>query len=106
MQTILDALRLGLDDERVQRLIDAFDGEPVEVHELHIGEPAVLSRHLLFDSGGELVLHDAAVIAVIPPLVDRLHIEARLTAWSSAKCSHLWSRMGTVRRTYPPHPNP
>lgn len=65
MQTILDALRLGLDGERVQRLIDAFDGEPVEVHERHIGEPAVLSRHLLFDSGGELVLHDAAVIAVI-----------------------------------------
>lgn len=65
LQTILDALCLGLDDERVHRLIDAFDGEPVEVHERPVGEPAVLSRHLLFESGGELVLHDDAVIAVI-----------------------------------------
>lgn len=65
VQTILAALCLGLDDESVHRLVDAFGGEPVEVRERHIGEPAVLSRHLLFDSGGELVLHDDAVIAVI-----------------------------------------
>lgn len=66
LQTILDALRLGPhDDARVRRLIDAFGGEPVDIHERQIGEPAVLSRHLLFDSGGEMILHDDAVVAVI-----------------------------------------
>ncbi|MDQ0644776.1 hypothetical protein [Microbacterium murale] len=65
LHTILDALCLGPDDAAVRYLIDAFGGEPVEIHERHVGEPAVLSRHLLFESGGEIVLHDDAVSAVI-----------------------------------------
>ncbi|WP_091034654.1 hypothetical protein [Microbacterium oxydans] len=65
MPLILDALCLARDDAPVRRLIDAFGGDPVATTERSIGEPAVLSQHLLFESGGEIVLHDDAVVAVI-----------------------------------------
>ena len=65
MPLILDALCLARDDAPVRRLIDALGTEPVETTERRIGEPAVLSQHLLFGSGGEIVLHDDAVVAVI-----------------------------------------
>lgn len=65
MPLILDALCLARDDAPVVRLIDALGPEPVEVTERRVGEPAVLSQHLLFGSGGEIVLHDDAVVAVI-----------------------------------------
>lgn len=69
MPLILDALCLAEDDAPVRRLIDAFGAEPVATTERRIGEPAVLSRHLRFESGGEIVLHDDAVIAVTLHLV-------------------------------------
>lgn len=65
MPMILDALRGRRDDTPVRRLIDAFGTDPVATTERSIGEPAVLSQHLLFESGGEIVLHDDAVVAVI-----------------------------------------
>lgn len=76
LQMIVDALAMGADDESVRRLADASGGAPVEEHERRVGEPAVLSRHLLFAPGVELVLHDDALIAVIlhlapTPLVPR-----------------------------------
>ncbi|WP_417508144.1 hypothetical protein [Microbacterium sp.] len=70
MQMILDALCLGQHDTQVRQLIDAFGGEPVEAREYRFGEPQVFSRHLRFESGGEIVLHDGAVVAVI------LHVTA------------------------------
>ncbi|MDF2507378.1 MAG: hypothetical protein K0Q52_1237 [Microbacterium sp.] len=65
MQLILDALRGNRDDAPARRLIEAFGADPVETTARRIGEPAVFSRHLRFASGGEIVLHDDAVIAVI-----------------------------------------
>jgi hypothetical protein len=65
MPLILDALCLAREDTPVVRLIDVLGPEPVEISERRIGEPAVLSQHLLFESGGEIVLHDDAVVAVI-----------------------------------------
>lgn len=43
----------------------AFGTEPAEPDAYRIGEPVVLSQHLRFGSGGEIVLHDDVVIAVI-----------------------------------------
>jgi len=74
LQTLLEALGAGPEDEPARRLIEALGGGPVEAHERRVGEPAVLSRHVRFGSGGELVLHDDAIIAVI------LHIAPTLFA--------------------------
>ncbi|MEV7609726.1 hypothetical protein AB0N61_09610 [Microbacterium sp. NPDC089320] len=65
MQVIIEALRRPQRDVAVQDLIAAFGSEPAENDAYRIGAPAVLSRHLRFRSGGEIVLHDDAVTAVI-----------------------------------------
>ena len=62
---ILGALGLTEHDAAVQTLIGLFGGVPVDVRERVIGEPAVASRRLKFDSGGEIYLHDGGVVAVI-----------------------------------------
>ena len=49
--------------------MDAFGGEPAEVGERLIGVPAIRSRRMLFASGGEIILHDDAVVEVLLHLV-------------------------------------
>lgn len=46
-------------------LADAFGGAPAEVRERLVGEPARRSRRLVFAAGGEIILHDDAVAAVL-----------------------------------------
>jgi hypothetical protein len=70
LPVILDALGLSEEDPAVRVLADAFGGEPIEVRERLVGEPARRSRRLLFASGGEIILHDDVVVAV------RLHLAA------------------------------
>ncbi len=65
MQLIFEALGMPEGDIAVRALIAAFGDGPAETAAYRIGEPAVLSQHLRFGSGGEIVLHDDAVIAVI-----------------------------------------
>lgn len=65
LPVILDALALAEEDPAVRRLIDAFGGAPIEVRERAVGEPAWHSRRLVFASGGEVILHDDAVAAVV-----------------------------------------
>jgi hypothetical protein len=62
---ILDALRLSEEDPAVRGLAGAFGGEPAEVRERLVGEPARRSRRLVFASGGEIILHDDVVAAVV-----------------------------------------
>ncbi|MVA76269.1 hypothetical protein GC722_09555 [Auraticoccus sp. F435] len=62
---VLDALGLTGTDPATRRLAEAFGGEPAAVRERLVGEPARRSRRLLFASGGEIVLHDDAVAAVV-----------------------------------------
>ncbi|HEU5129988.1 MAG TPA: hypothetical protein VFU12_18555 [Glycomyces sp.] len=71
LPAILDALSLSEDHPAVRRLADAFGGEPAEVRERPVGEPALRSRRLLFASGGEIILHDDAVAAVLLHLAPR-----------------------------------
>lgn len=65
MQLIIDALGMPQGDIAVRELIAEFGTAPAETAAYRIGEPVVLSQHLRFGSGGEIVLHDDAVIAVI-----------------------------------------
>ncbi len=65
MQVLLEALGEPEGDAAVRDLIAAFGTRPVETAAYRIGEPAVISRHLRFGSGGEIVLHDDTVTAVI-----------------------------------------
>lgn len=62
---ILDALALSEQDPEVQALIDMLGGEPVHVTERPIGAPAYRSTRMLFASGGEIILRDDAVVAVL-----------------------------------------
>ncbi|PPF46166.1 hypothetical protein C5B85_05925 [Pseudoclavibacter sp. AY1F1] len=62
---ILDALALAERDAPVQRLMVALGGEKFAATERYFGEPAVLSRRLRFTSGGELILHDDTLVAVV-----------------------------------------
>lgn len=62
---ILDALGATEEDPRVELLITAFGGHPAKVIERLIGEPARRTRWLRFASGGEIILHDGAVVAVV-----------------------------------------
>lgn len=62
---ILDALALAEGDPPVRRLVDAFGREPVAVAERSFGEPATHSRRLRFAAGGELILHDDMLVAVL-----------------------------------------
>lgn len=77
---ILDALALSEGDPAVRQLIDAFGGAPIEVRERMVGEPARVSRRLLFASGGEVILHDDALAAVVlhltatPPIQQGLQL--------------------------------
>lgn len=66
---ILDALCSSDAEPAVRRLAEAFGGDPVEVSERLVGDPAVRSRRLSFASGGEIILHDDAVVAVLLHLV-------------------------------------
>lgn len=52
-------------DPAVRLLADAFGGAPAEVRERLVGEPARRSRRLVFAAGGEIILHDDAVAAVL-----------------------------------------
>lgn len=65
LPTILDALCLAEADPPVRRLADAFGGNPVATRERFVSEPARLVRRLLFASGGEIILQDDTVAAVI-----------------------------------------
>lgn len=78
---LLDALCLSEEDPIVRRLADAFGGDPVAVRERLVGEPARRSRRLLFASGGEIILHDDAVAAVL------LHLAPTPTAPSGLDLS-------------------
>lgn len=69
LSLILDALALSKQDPEVRALADALGGEPVEVTERLIGAPAYRSRRMLFASGGEIIMHDDAVVAVLLYLV-------------------------------------
>lgn len=62
---ILDALWLAEADPAVGQLVAVFGDDPVEIAERHVGEPAHLSRRLLFASGGEIILHDDMVVQVL-----------------------------------------
>ncbi|WP_311242952.1 hypothetical protein [Microbacterium sp. WCS2018Hpa-23] len=65
VQLIIDALGMPQGDVAVSDLIAEFGTAPAETAAYRIGEPVVLSQHLRFGSGGEIVLHDDAVFAVI-----------------------------------------
>ncbi len=70
---ILTALARPADDPAVRGVVDAFGGDPVSVRERSVGAPAYRSRRLLFASGGEIILHDDTVVAVV------LHVAATPT---------------------------
>ena len=61
---ILEALTRPGDDPAVHRLALALGGDPA-VRERRVGEPARRSRRLRFPCGGEIILHDDAVAAVL-----------------------------------------
>ena len=56
----------------MRELINVFGTEPAEVRERTVGEPARRSRRLVFASGGEIILHDDAVVAVVFRLTSTL----------------------------------
>lgn len=62
---VLEVLGRPEADPATRRLAEVFGGEPVVVGERLVGEPGYRSRRLLFASGGEIVLHDDAVAAVV-----------------------------------------
>ncbi|SDE07476.1 hypothetical protein SAMN04489747_2442 [Auraticoccus monumenti] len=62
---VLEVLRGPEAEPAARRLAEAFGGEPVVVGERLVGEPGYRSRRLLFASGGEIILHDDAVAAVL-----------------------------------------
>ncbi|GAB1508431.1 hypothetical protein JCM33774_04720 [Actinophytocola sp. KF-1] len=68
---ILGALGRSEEDPAVRALADAFGGDPAEARERLVGAPARRSRRLLFASGGEIILHDDAVVAVLLHLAPR-----------------------------------
>jgi len=61
---ILEALTLSEENPVVRRLAQAF-GDEFTARERRVGEPAYRSRRLSFVSGGEIMLHDDAVVAVL-----------------------------------------
>ena len=71
LPVVLDALNRSEEDPAVRRLSAAFGGDPAEVRERLVGAPARRSRRLLFASGGEIILHDDAVVAVLLHLAPR-----------------------------------
>ncbi len=71
LSLLIDALALSEDDPKVRALATAFGGDPIEVRERLIGAPAVRSRRMLFASGGEIILHDDALVEVLLHVVPR-----------------------------------
>ena len=65
LQLLLDTLGASEDHPTVRELVDLFGGTPVATDERLVDEPAHRSRRLTFASGGEIVLHDGAVVAVL-----------------------------------------
>lgn len=65
LPALLAALGGTEQDPAVRRVVDAFGGEPAATADRRVGEPVRRSRRLSFASGGELVLHDGVVVAVI-----------------------------------------
>ncbi|MFJ5228747.1 hypothetical protein ACIQBJ_02495 [Kitasatospora sp. NPDC088391] len=65
LSLVLDALGAPADGPAARRLAEAFGGVPAAVRERSVGEPAYLARRLAFASGGEIVLHDDVVAAVL-----------------------------------------
>lgn len=61
---ILEALTLSEEDPLVHRLARAL-GDEFTARERLVGEPAYRSRRLSFVAGGEIILHDDAVVAVL-----------------------------------------
>lgn len=101
---ILDALALAEQDPEVQALIRALGGEPVEVRERLIGAPAYRSRRMLFASGGEIILHDDAVVATLlhltpePPAQQGVDLAEWIpSANNDATLDDLKSAIGTAR---------
>lgn len=70
LSLITEALARSEHDTAVLRLVEALGGNP-SARERQVGEPGYLARRLLFDSGGEIILHDDAVVAV------RLHLRTQ-----------------------------
>ena len=68
-QVVLDALAMSERDRAVRALIEDLGGSPVAVSEHLVGAPPVTSKRMRFASGGELVLHDGALVAVVLHLV-------------------------------------
>lgn len=66
---VIEALGQPDGTAAVRRLTAALGGDPVVVRERLVGEPAIRSRRLLFGSGGEVVLQDDVVAAVLLHLV-------------------------------------
>lgn len=62
---IVDALAKPESNEAVQTLIGALGGRVISETERLIGEPPTRSRRLRFADGGEIILHDGAVVAVL-----------------------------------------
>ena len=52
-------------DSSVRNLVDVLGGEPIVTTGVQAGEPGYLSKRLRFSSGGELILRDGVVAAVI-----------------------------------------
>lgn len=65
---IIDALTREESEPAVQRLVSAFGGDP-GVRETARGEPVVTTRRLGFARGGEIIVRDGVVAAII------LHVE-------------------------------
>ncbi|WP_147918134.1 hypothetical protein [Ruania zhangjianzhongii] len=65
LPVILNALGQPETSTAVGELVDAFELPPVEIWEKTAGAPVRQVRRLLFDSGGEIVLHNDAVAAVL-----------------------------------------
>ncbi|OFI39949.1 hypothetical protein BIU82_02605 [Arthrobacter sp. SW1] len=64
LPAVLATLGRPEDDPAVRRLAEDFGGAPA-VRDQEVGEPVRHVRRLLFSSGGEIVLHDGAVAAVL-----------------------------------------
>lgn len=65
---IIEALTQDESHAVVRRLVTAFGGDP-DIRETALGEPRMTTRRLGFDRGGEIVLRDGIVAAII------LHVE-------------------------------
>lgn len=92
---ILDALGRSEEDPAVRLLTDAFGGDPAEVRERLVGEPAVRSRRLVFAMGGEIILHDDAVVAVLLRVgPDGLDLSAWMAAGNDATLDDLAAAIG------------